>query len=158
MKHGSKLLGALALSCLLSGMSAPASAQKGGGGGGGGGSSRIGGTSNIVWDTPPLINGKLPRVVGQVNVSTYITTINLDVRLSSVNLPDNTLLTVTVYANDYFTGLPWLTKDAGTITIKGQTSSLTVAALWVTAPRFLPIVTRVVVTKADGTVVAGGKP
>ncbi len=116
------------------------------------------GTTPIRWDTPQPINGVTPVAVGGVNISTYITTINLDVRLTSVKLPDNTPLTVTVYANDYFTGLPWLTKTAGTITLVHQRGSLLVSSLWVTAPRFLPIVTRVEVTRADGTIVVSGKP
>jgi hypothetical protein len=158
MKQGFGLFGLMALAGLLmSGLSAPALAQNGGGGGGGS-AVRHGARYNVIWNTPQPIGGKTPKAVGAVNVSTYVTTINMDVRLSSVNLPDNTPLTVTVYAKDYFTGLPWLTKTAGTITLNAQNGSLTVAALWVTAQGFLPVVTTIVVTQADGTVVISGHP
>ena len=167
MKRGHGALGLVAFLGLLSGLSSPVLAQNGGGSGGGGngggtggggGNARHGGKYNIVWDAAQPISGKTPRAIGAVNVSTYVTTINLDVRLLSVNLPDNTPLTVTVYANDYFTGLPWLTKTAGTIYLNGQGGLLSVGALWVTASGFLPIVTTVVVTQADGTVVVSGHP
>lgn len=157
-----RLLGLVALlGLLVTGMSSPAQAQKGGSGGGGGtsgGGGRHGGRYNILWDAAQPINGQTPRAVGAINISTYVTTVNLDVRLSSVNLPDNTELTVTVNAKDYYTGLPWLSRNAGTITLNRQSGSLTVASLWVTAPGFLPIITTVVVTKADGTVVITGHP
>ncbi len=159
MIHKSKLFGGLALAYLLMcGLTGTASAQRGGSGGGGGGSARHGGNYNIVWDTPQPINGRTPRAVGSVNVSTYVAVINMDVKLSSINLPDNTPLTVTVHARDYFTGLPWITKNAGTITVNAQSGSLVVSSLWVTAPGFLPVVTSVVVTEQDGTIVVSGKP
>jgi hypothetical protein len=167
MKRGSSVFGVFGvmtlMGLLMSGLSAPALAQKGGSGGaggtgGGGSTARHGGKYSIVWDAAQPINGKTSKATGAVNVSTYVAIINLDVRLSSVNLPDNTPLTVTVYANDYFTGLPWLSKTAGTITLSGQGGSLTAPSLWVTAPGFLPIVTRVVVTQANGAVVVSGHP
>jgi hypothetical protein len=162
MKQISKLFGVLTVLCLLmSALTAPALAQKGGSGGGGGGggsTARHGGNYNIIWDAAQSIGGKTPSAVGSINVSTYVAVINMDVKVTSVNLPDNTPLTVTVYANDYFTGLPWITQNAGTITLIGQKGTLVVPALWVTAPGFLPIVTRIVVTQADGTVVVSGRP
>lgn len=167
MKRGFSVFGLMALMGLLvSGLSAPVAAQQGGSGGGGGnggggnsGSSspvQHGGKYNIIWDTPQSINGKMPKSVGSVSISTYVTTLSLDARLSSINLPDNTQLTVTVYANDLFTGLPWTPKVAGIITLAGQSGSLTIASLWVTAAGKLPSVTSVVVTQADGTVVVSG--
>ncbi len=170
MKRGYDMMGFAALLGLLaSGIAMPVLAQNGGGGGntgggggggntGGGANARHGGKYNIIWDAAQPISGRTPRAIGAVNVSTYVTTINLDVRLIGVNLPDNTPLTVTAYAMDYFTGLPWFSQNAGTIYLNGQGGSLLVPGLWVTAPGYLPIVTGVVVTQADGTVVISGHP
>ncbi len=160
MKRRSSMFGLMTLLSLLgSGLLITAQAQHGGGsGGGGGGSARHGGKYSIIWDAAQPIKGKTPTAVGAVNVSTYITTINLNVRLSSVDLPDKTQLTVTVEAKDYFTGLPWASKTAGTIVLTGQAGSLTVPSLWVTAAGYVPVVTHVVITKADGTVIISGHP
>jgi hypothetical protein len=102
MKRGSNILGLMAfLGLLVSGLSAPALAQKGGGGSGGsGGGSGGGGSTGVVSSSLPfddwgiLYNGVFPH--GQVVFSysadgTYKT---LNIQLSGINVPDGTVMTV----------------------------------------------------------------
>lgn len=154
------LIGVMALLCVaLTGACRQAMAQGGGNGGGNsGGGGRHGGHYNIQWNPSQPINGRVPKAVGSVGVSTYVAVLDASVRLSSVDLPDNTLLTVTVYSKDYFTGATWPSKVVGTISIVGGSGVLPTTVFWITTPGFLPVVTSVVVTRADGTVVASGHP
>lgn len=158
MKKLLELLRIAALTCAALGiLCAPVLGQRGGSGGGGS-TARHGGNYNVIWDPSEPINGRIPKSVGSVGVSTYVAVLNVSVRLSSVNLPDNTELTVTVYSKDYFTGKPWPSKVAGTITLLANSGVLPSTTFWITTPGFLPVVTSVVVTEADGTIVASGHP
>ncbi len=133
-----------------------AAAQRGGSGGGGGG--RSGGRTPLVFDYAPQIGKYTPTASGSFLISTYVTTLSIDLKLSTVDLPDDTQLTITVYARDYFNSAPWPTQLAGTMTILGRKCFLNSSALWTTAPGRLPVITSVVVTAPDGTVIVSGHP
>ena len=151
------LLVLLAFLCsALSVTSLPAFAQRGGGGGGP--VARHGGRYNLLFDYVLPINGRSPVYSGSYGITTYITTLSLNIRISSCELPDNTPLTVTVYANDYYTGAPWVPRVAGTMTVISRSASLTVSELWTTPAGGLPVISSIVITAPDGTVVASGHP
>jgi hypothetical protein len=145
---------------LFGALSTNAAAQRGGSGGGGGGGSlsRGGGRYNLTFDYAPPIDGVAPRCVGSYSISTYVTTLNVTVKASRVNLPDNTPLAVLVEARDYYTGMPWPTIYAGTAYVTAQNADLTVLSLYVTSPGGLPNVTRVSMVAPDGTVIVSGHP
>ena len=128
------------------------------GGGGGGSSARKGGASNLIFDNCPAIENRIPSGSGVLTVTTYVTTVNLNIRVTNVSLPDNTELTVTVYARDWFTGLPWEPRVAGTISLSGRKGQMQALGVYQTAPGLVPIVTSIVITDFDGNVVMSGHP
>ena len=154
------LMSELALICAaLCVLCVPTLAQRGGGGGGGGGgSARHGGKFNLIFDYALPINGRTPVCSGAYGITTYVTTLSLDIRLSSCDLPDGTLLTVTVHANDYYTGAPWVPKVAGTMTLNAHAATLVVSELWTTPSGGLPVISSVVITAPDGTILVSGHP
>lgn len=141
----------------LTAFSATTGAQRSGGGGGGG-NARHGGRYSLIFDYAPEINGRAPVCRGTYGLTTYITTLSLDIRVSSCNLPDGTPLTVTAYANDYYNGTPWEPKVAGTMTVSGGSCALTASSVWTTPAGGLPTLTSVVVTDPNGNVVLSGHP
>lgn len=149
----------LAVGCMMV-LAGSALAQKSGGGGGGnaggGAGGRHGGNFNINWDFIQPFENHLPKCVGSEHVTTYVTTLSVDIRMSNLYLADNTVLTITVYAKDYFSGAPWTPKVAGTMAVNAHSATFATTELWTTAAGGLPVVTAVVVTLPDGTIVASG--
>lgn len=135
----------------------PASAQRSGGGGGGGGN-RGGGRYGLVFDYALPINGSTPVCVGSATISTYVTTLNVSLKVSSCDLPNGTPLTVVVDAVDWYTGQPWATTIAGSIVVADRRGTLVTSSLYVTPPGGVPVITSVTLLAPDGTVVLHGHP
>lgn len=130
----------------------------GGGGLGGGGLARRGGRTGLNFSASGPINGVVPRCAGTVSISTYVTILTIDLLAGSLNLPDGTQLEVTVLANDFFTGRPWPAVDGGTMSVLGKKAALHSGPLYVTSPGGLPVITGVIVSLPDGTIVFTGRP
>lgn len=137
-------------------LSVPAAAQRSGGGGGGG--NRGGGRYGLVFNYALPINGRAPVCSGTASISTYVTTLNISLKVSSCDLPDGTPLTVVVDAVDYYSGQPWPTTFAGSVVLTSRRGSLTTSSRYVTSPGGVPIITAVTLLAPDGTVVLSGHP
>lgn len=124
----------------------------------GGSSRRTGGRTALVFDYAPELNGRVPQCSGSIQVTTYVTTVSVDLKLSNVELPDNTTLYVTAYAVDYFNGNPWPSVLAGTLTVSSRKGALNSGSLYITGPGLLPLITYVVVTDENGNVIVSGHP
>ena len=144
-----------AIGCAMLILCGPVLAQRSGGGGGGGGK-RTGGRYNVLWDNINSSYGAKQKWNGAVNVSTYITTLYVSMKVQNIDLPDNTVLTVTVYAKDWWSGLPWEPKVGGTFSVLLGAGALTTSQVWVTASGGIPLVTKIEVSAPDGTVIATG--
>ena len=156
MRKSIGVLGMIALLCLSFIVNGNiAGAQRSGGGGGGG--SRAGGT-NLIFDYCPAINGRIPIGTGNITITTYVTTVNLNIKSSNVDLPDNTELTVTVFAKDWITGKPWAPKVAGTMSLLGRKGALQALNVYQTAAGLVPIVSSIVITDPNGNVVMSWNP
>jgi len=127
-------------------------ANSGGLGGGGLGGGRVAGRTSLTFAAQESFGGVTPQCKGTVGITTYITTVTLDLLASQVSLPDGSQLKVTVNAIDYFTLKPWTPLDAGSITLTGGKGRLTVPSLVTTAPGRVPVVTSVVVSAPDGSI------
>ncbi len=123
-----------------------------------GGKVRRGGASKLIFDNCPARNGRVPSGAGNLTITTYVTSVDLNVHCSNIDLPDGTVLTVTVYANDWFTGQPWAPRQAGTITVASRKGQLQSLGVYQTAIGAVPIVKSIVVTAPDGTFIMSGHP
>ena len=78
--------------------------------------------------------------------------------MKNSDLPDGTLVFATVYSRDYYTGLPWAPMVGGAGSMLSGAISFHNPNVVTTGVFGLPVVTSVVLTLADGTVVFSGHP
>ncbi len=159
-----------ALACCLALMTlgaGQAQAQRGGsGGGGGGGGSTVNTATPLLFNYIASINGATPSCSGDFTLTNSIpgyytwSTVNISVKAKSLNLPDNTTLTVTIYTSDKVTGEIFAPVQMAPMVVLKQvgTARSATSIFNYTANQIVRQLDWVVVTTADGTVVFSAHP
>ena len=156
MKRFFGLLGMMAVLVAAVSLSATAAnAQRGGGGGGGG--SRTGGRYTLVFNPASQYGKYTPQGKGTYSLSSYVSVLSVSMKLQSIDLPDNSQLTVTAYGTEWLTGRP-LVASVGTMTIFARSATMSSGIAWETGAGLLPILTKIVVTAPDGTILLTAHP
>jgi len=163
MRNIHRFLGLAAFFCALTTLPlGQASARSGGGGS----DTSVPTAPPLIFDFTPAINGVTPGWTGDSTVTNPIpgyytySVLSLNMKAKSLNLPDNTPLYVTAYMSNQATGesLPPVNVLGMTVLSKtGQMKSKTS----ILNPNYQLIVRqldRVVITTADGTVIASCHP
>ncbi|MCW3050942.1 MAG: hypothetical protein JWN14_112 [Chthonomonadales bacterium] len=168
MQKIQRFLGLAAFFCaLLALVSGHASARSGGGGSGGGGTDPgVPSAPPLIFDYTPAVNAVTPSWSGDSTITNPIpgyytyAILSLSIKAKSLNLPDNTPLYVTAYMSNQATGesLPPVNVLGMAVLSKtGQLKSKT----YILNPNYQLVVRqldRVVITTADGTIVATCHP
>ena len=157
MKKAIGIFGIFALLCLsFATIGNRAEAQRSGGGSGGG-ASRAGARS-LIFDNCPALNGRIPSGSGNETITSYQTTDSLNMKLSNIDLPDNSELTVTVLAKDWLTGAALAPTVAGKVTLLARKGAF-IGVVFLSANfRILPVVTSIVITDENGAFIMSGHP
>jgi hypothetical protein len=170
MKNLVQILMVAVLGCILfvgtsdlahaqrSGSGGGGSSSGGGGTSGGGGINRHGGSFNLTFHQEGPLIGTRSTCQGGYNLTTYVTTLSVGYKCASLDYPDGTQVYGWVYTTDYFTGLPWLPLAAGAGTVIGGKINFQNPNVVTTGINGLPVMNRMDLTLADGTVIFTGTP
>lgn len=129
-----------------------------GGGGNSGGIGRHGGSFNLSYSQVGPTVGTRSSCIGGYNLTTYVTTLSLDWKCTSLPFDDGTEIDTLVFTIDYFNGTPWPVLDAGSTTVSGGKAILRNPNVVTTGINGLPVMQSVVLTLADGTPIFVGVP
>jgi hypothetical protein len=175
MKTQTKLYSLLVLSTALLALSTQAHAQGGGSGGGGnGGGGNGGGGSSVstgtllTFDSLATFGGTTPTCSGDYSITNPIpgyytwTTFKVNCKVRSLNLPDNSVVNVTLFTKDAVTGVAQPPVSLGSVAILNKSCTLKSSyafldmALIYGGTVTLRGMDKVVLTTSNGDVIAVG--
>ena len=133
---------------------------------GGGGSSSASTATPFVFDYVAPVNGVTPSCSGDFTLTNAIAgyyswaTVKISIKAKPINLPDYTLLNVTVYTSDAVTGEVYAPARMANMVVLKQVASVKSATNLYnsTFTQIVRQLDRIIVTTSDGTVVFSGHP